>query len=124
MGTKKGYATWPRDAAARSVHAGNVFGRHVMAARDYALERIPVTASPAERSAAERGVHDALYGVMMLLDGVAENALDARHRMEYALAAQVRSRKSGDIVETFQLTPDGDELCIGFHGWVKGGFGS
>lgn len=121
---RSGYAAWPREDHARWLRAGNAFGRHLMAARDYARERIDSRATPAARAVAERAIHDALYGVMMLLDGVADTALDRRHAIEYVLQARVRDRGSSEVLETFELAPDGDGLCMGFAGWSRGDFGA
>ncbi len=45
--------------------------------------------------------------------------IDARHRVTYALEARIRNG-SGDEVERIELAPEGDGLCMGYHGWVKG----
>jgi hypothetical protein len=76
------------------------------------------------RDTAEKAALDAIYGMMMLLDGIPTNDIDADHRVVYALEARVTDRRSGwEPIEHFELAPDGDGLCIGYHGWVKGDFG-
>jgi hypothetical protein len=115
------FSKWPSDPHARWVQAANTFGRHLMAAaRDYAFGRIPESAPPEVREAAEKAALDAIYGVMMLLDGVANAKMDKSHRVEYALFARVRKANQPDPVEQFELAPDGDGLCMGYHGWVAG----
>jgi hypothetical protein len=37
---------------------------------------------------------------------------------------RVRKANQPDPVEQFGLAPDGDGLCMGYHGWVAGDFGS
>ncbi len=119
------FSKWPADPHARWIEAGNTFGRHLLAAaRDYAFERIPVSTLPEVRETAKRAALDAIYGMMMLLDGVTDTKLDKSHRVEYALVARVRTADQLDPVEQFELAPDGDGLCMGYHGWVARDFGS
>jgi hypothetical protein len=58
--------------------------------------------------------------MMMLFDGVAESRIDQTHRIQYALFARVLQANQADAVEQFELAPDGDALCMGYHGWVAG----
>ena len=118
------YSSWPSEEHARWIRAGNTFGRHLMAAaRDYAFKLIPKDALAAQRELAEKAALDAIYGVMMLLDGVARTPIDDRHRAEYVLSVRVLRESEGPPVEEFELAPEGDGLCMGFHGWVAGNFG-
>ena len=115
------YPEWPREPARRWVAAADAFGAHlVTAAIEYAVSRIPGTADPAARELAVKAARDAVYGAMMLLDGVASSDLGPDARAEYVLRSRVRSRASGAVVEEFEMAPDGDGLCMGFHGWVAG----
>lgn len=118
------YENWSSEPHARWIDAGNTFGWHLMcAARDYALKRISSHASPDARAAAEQSALDAIYGVMMLLDGVAP-ANSGNARVEYALLARVRTAGSSSPSEVLELAPNGDGLCMGFHGWRDGEFGT
>ncbi|MEO5626977.1 MAG: hypothetical protein ABIQ70_13295 [Dokdonella sp.] len=72
---------------------------------------------------ATQAVLDALYGVMMLLDGVTSAKSGKFHQMEYSLIAQVRNIEDGHSVERIELAPDGDGLCMGFAGWRTEDFG-
>ena len=118
------YASWPSEEHARWIRAGNTFGRHLMAAaRDYAFRRIAKDTPPAQRQLAEKAALDAIYGVMMLLDGVAGSPIDDQHRAQYVLSLRVLSESEDGPVEQFELAPEGDGLCMGFHGWVAGNFG-
>ena len=120
----KTYETWSQEPHARWIDAGNNFGWHLMrAARDYAFKRIPKDASPEVRATAERAALDAIYGVMMLLDGVASST-SGNAQIEYALVARIRTGANANAVENIELAPDGDGLCMGFQGWIAGGFGA
>ena len=111
------YSQWTQDEHARWILAGNTFGHHVMeSARDYALNQIPKNVSPEALAVSQQAIHNALYGMMMILDGITENRIDNQHRVEYVLATRIHSH--GKTVEMIELTPNGDGLCIGFHGWV------
>lgn len=116
---------WPTDPHARWIQAGNTFGRHLMAAaRDYAFERIAKSIPPEVREAAEKAVLDTIYGMMMLLDGVTDSGIDESHVVEYVLFARIQKVNQDGPVEQFELAPDGDGLCIGYHGWVAEDLGS
>jgi len=119
------FSDWSSDPHARWIQVGNTFGRHVMASsRDYAFERIPKSVSTEVREIAARAVLDAIYGMMMLLDGVAEAKIDESHRAEYVLSARIRNTERDQPIEQFELAPEGDGLCMGFHGWAAGDFGN
>ena len=121
---KLSYANWPSEPHARWLQAGNTFGWHLMtAARDYAVQRIPASASPGDREIAQKAALDAIYGIMMLLDGAAESKIDETHRVEYALVARIFASGQREAIEQFELAPHGDGLCMGFHGWTAGEFG-
>ena len=117
------YLSWPADEHARWIRAGHTFGRHLMAAaRDYAISRMSKTMTLEERRVAEKAALDAIYGMMMLLDGVANSDLDKDHVVQYVLSAQVIDNGSKVPVEEFELAPNGDGLCMGFHAWTAGEF--
>ena len=121
---KAPFHKWPRDEHARWIMAGNTFGRHVMAAsREYAFEQIPKSATPKERELAEKAAVDAIYGMMMLLDGVSESRIDQEHLARYVLLSRIFPSGQSEPVDEFELAPDGDGLCMGFHAWVAGDFG-
>jgi hypothetical protein len=118
------YSDWPAEPHHQWIAAGNAFGRHLLAAaRDYAFGRIPTSASPEAQELARKAALDAIYGMMMLLDGVAASPVGQDHSAEYVLLSRIRSRQSGEAVEQFELAPDGDGLSMGYHGWVAGDFG-
>ncbi|MGL4465769.1 MAG: hypothetical protein ACRC1K_26760 [Planctomycetia bacterium] len=116
------YSEWPCEPHRRWIAAGNAFGAHlIVAAVEYAIDRIPADADSAARDMAAMAARDAAYGAMMLLDGLASSDLGPDFRAEYVLTCRVRSRPSCEVVEAFELAPDGDGLCMGFHGWLPDG---
>jgi hypothetical protein len=118
------YPDWPTEPHSRWIAFGHTFGRHLMeAARDYAFQRIPSIASPEQRAPAEASALDAMYGMLMLLDGIPLNKIGPDHAIRYALIARVRQYPSGaNPVEVVELAPDGDGLCLGYHSWIRGEF--
>ncbi|AZZ93215.1 hypothetical protein EUZ85_21820 [Hahella sp. KA22] len=78
--------------------------------------------SNTDRELAERAVDSTLYAVMQLLDGIFLNDIDEKHRAEYALIQRIRNDE-GVLLEESELAPDGEGLCMGFHGWREGDFG-
>jgi hypothetical protein len=118
---KRPYTVWSTEQFARWIDAADTFGRHLAeGARDYALERIPESASDEAREVAKKAALDALYGVMMVLEGITFNAIDEEHRMEYVVSARIK--REGETLETIELSPDGDGLCMGFHRWLNEDF--
>jgi hypothetical protein len=119
------YEKWAKDPSSRWIDCGHTFGRHLMASvRDYAFERIPKGTRPRARALAKKAALDAIYGMMMLLDGIPWNGIDEDHHVRYALEARIiDSRRGSKVVERFELAPGGDELCMAYHGWVKDEFG-
>jgi hypothetical protein len=113
------YTEWSTEPFTRWRAAADTFGRHLAeGARDYALERIPEATSEAVRAVAKQAVLDALYGVMTVLEG--SPSIDADHRIQYVLSARIR--RGSTTLETIELSPDGDGLCMGFHSWLNEDF--
>jgi hypothetical protein len=118
------YTDWPAETHARWIAAANTCGHHLMtAARDYALQRVPATASREACELVQKAALDAIYGMMMLFDGMASTEVGPDYRVEYVLLSRIRSTESDAVLEQIELTPDGDGLCMGYHGWVAGDFG-
>jgi len=95
-------------------------------ARDFAVNRIPSTASPEARELAKKAALDALYGVMQILDGAAGDPLDEQRAVEFLLLGRVVLRTDSgraDVLEEYEIGPGGEGLCAGFPRWMKGDFG-
>ena len=90
--------------------------------RGYALDRMSSELSPEAKAAVRKGVNDALYGLMMLLDGVAGTLANESEQVELRVQIVRSSVESGDVLESLD-TQDGDGMCMGYHGWLEGDFG-
>jgi len=102
--------------------AGFVLFRDV---RGYAISRIDPGLSPECRAAALKGIDDALYGLMMLIDGVTGGLQNDDVAVNLKVAVQLLRRApsaEGDLIAEIDLF-HGDGMCMGYHGWLKGDFG-
>ncbi len=93
--------------------------------REYAMRRIDPALSSEARDAAQKGLDDAMYGLMMVLDGVSGAVENATLRVELCVTARLVQRArtpSSEIVAEVTLR-DGDGMCMGYHGWLEGDFG-
>lgn len=114
--SERDYELWLQHAAGKIIFED---------ARAYAAERIPADASPEARKVALSAIDDALYGIMMIAEGVSGRLENSTDQVHLALFVRhLRFDRSGDqhLVSEFDLAM-GDGLCMGFHGWVEGDFG-
>lgn len=87
--------------------------------RGYALSKIAPDLSEEAKAAAVKAVDDALYGLMMVVDGVT-GGLKNTHAVA-SLDLVVRYEANGHT-EAFDLA-HGDGMCMGYHFWKAGNFG-
>jgi len=101
--------------------AGFILFRDV---RQYAIDRLDPTLDGTARAAALKAIDDAVYGVMMVMDGVTgdlRNSENVVHlRTEVCLS---KCSMTGEPIDCIILA-DGDGMCMGFHSWIEGDFGS
>jgi hypothetical protein len=93
--------------------------------RRYAFEKIDPTLSADARAAAEKGIDDALYGLMMVIDGVTGSIRSGRHLVCIEFFARLVERindRDGGVLSEVDLK-NGDGMCMGYHGWRDGDFG-
>lgn len=117
----------PKDKRARELWIQHAAGFILFEdARGYARQQIDPRLSPEARAAVEKGIDDALYGLMMIADGVSGRLSNAANEVHLAmLVRHVRQRADGDseVVEEVDLAY-GDGMCMGMAGWVQGDFGA
>lgn len=94
--------------------------------RRYAVDRMDPHLAPEVRAAVQKGIDDAVYGLMMVIDGVSGALSNDSDRVELSVVAlHVRKDEAGEPAVINQLNlADGDGMCMGYHGWLKGDFGS
>jgi hypothetical protein len=77
------------------------------------------------RAAVQRGIDDAVYGLMMVIDGVAGGLRNASHTVYIDFIARFAARddsEAGQVLSEVDLR-HGDGMCMGYHGWLEGDFG-
>jgi hypothetical protein len=93
---------------------------------EYAVAKIPAGLSSEARTAALQAVDDAVYGMMMIADGVSGSMHNDAHEVRVRLRAELLhydDAKTDELIESLDLF-DGDGVCMGFHFWREGDFGS
>lgn len=98
---------------------GHILFRDV---RDYALGQMDSTLSPEARAAATKAANDAVYGLMMILDGVTGSLENDSSTVSLQVLAQLTTKKNGEVVHSLDLS-NGDGMCMGYHYWQAGDFG-
>src|ERR1700756_2091789 len=102
--------------------AGFIFFQDV---RRYAIERIDPALTDEARAAVQKEIDDAVYGLMMVIDGVTGGISSASRTVYIDFIVRLATR--GDS-ENSQLLAEvdlrhGDGMCVGYHGWLEGDFG-
>ena len=103
--------------------AGFIFLEDV---RRYAAERIDPTLTPDAKAAAQKGIDDAVGGLMQVIDGVTGGLSNKDHTVYVDFVVRLATnRESGDgrVLSEVDLR-DGDGMCMGYHGWLEGDFGA
>ncbi len=90
--------------------------------RRYARDRIASSLDETAREAACKAIDDALYGLMMVVDGVTGVLENQTHAVRLDLSAHLTA--DGLPVKTLALGEEGDGMCMGYHGWREGDFGT
>ena len=91
--------------------------------RAYALEKMASGLSEEACVAAEKGINDALYGLMMVIDGVSGTIANQVQHVELNVQARLVDSQRSNVVAAIDLK-DGDGMCMGYHGWLEGDFGA
>jgi hypothetical protein len=93
--------------------------------RGYALEKIDPALSEEARAAAAKAVDDAVYGLMMVIDGVSGGISNAKYNVYVDFIVRLAKRIDGiddGLLSEVNLR-DGDGMCMAYHGWREGDFG-
>jgi hypothetical protein len=90
--------------------------------RGYARERIDPKLSSEAQAAAEKAINDAVYGLMMVIDGVSGTLRNDQQSVELSVVVSLLNRNSGEVAAQIDLR-EGDGMCMGYHGWLEGDYG-
>jgi hypothetical protein len=114
----------PEEAHARLIHLSNVFGRVLFDTARSPSPKDGESLPEAANTEAAAVVDRTLYGALQVLDGVTPPIGNEDLDIEFVLTARVSDRATGQLIDEIELGPNGEGLCMGFHGWVEGDFGS
>jgi hypothetical protein len=93
--------------------------------RRYAMERLEPDLSDEALAAAKKGIDDAVYGLMMVIDGVSGGVSNANNNVFIDFVVRLAKRKESiddGLLSEVDLRR-GDGMCMGYHGWLEGDFG-
>ncbi len=111
----------PKDERERELWLQNVAGFLIFEnVRNYSINKIPKTINEENRKEIIKGIDNAIYGLMMIMDGVT-GALENENysvRIENKILLEQNGKR---ILEIDTLESDG--MCMGFHGWIENDFG-
>ena len=91
--------------------------------RNYARHEIDPMLDITARNAAEKAIDDTLYGLMQLIEGIPAAFQNDTHRLDLELFVRLSRRSDGAEVARMNLA-ESDGLCMGYHMWRQGDFGS
>jgi hypothetical protein len=102
--------------------AGFIFFEDV---RRYAVESIEPNVSDEARAAAKKAIDDAVYGLMMVIDGVSGGISNEKYNVfvDFVVRLAERHDSIDDGVMSEVDLRHGDGMCMGYHGWLKGDYG-
>jgi hypothetical protein len=116
----------PKDARERELWLQHAAGFILFRdSRAYAVDRIDPGLDPKAHAAVVKGIDDALYGLMMIVDGVSGQLSNDSDEISIAMLVRHSSTSpSGDsaVIEELDLQ-NGDGMCMGIHDWRAGDFG-
>jgi hypothetical protein len=90
--------------------------------RAWAIKNLDPNLDATARAAALKAINDAVYGLMMVIDGVAGGLRNSEYLVHLQTKACLRRIDSGEITYSLDLA-GGDGFCMGYHGWLEGDFG-
>lgn len=113
--------TPPTDERARELWLQHAAGFIVFEdIRKYALEQIPANIDDTTKKLVEKGIDDAVYGLMMIMDGVTGSLSNEEYVV--TLENNIKLERNGETIQVIN-TLEGDGMCMGFHGWKDNDFG-
>lgn len=88
--------------------------------RKYAIDQIASNTDDNTKDMIIKGIDDAIYGLMMIMDGVT----GCLKNDQYAVSIEniIKLERNGVTIQEIR-TFHGDGMCMGFHGWKEYDFG-
>jgi hypothetical protein len=126
-------ATWqhelfesPTEPRARELWLRHAAGFIILEdVRRFAMERIDPALPDDVRAAVQKGIDDAVGGLMQVIDGVTGGLSNASHTVciDFIVRLAARSESGTCAVLSEVDLRRGDGMCMGYHGWLQGDFG-
>jgi hypothetical protein len=93
--------------------------------RRFATERIDPDHPAEVRAEIQKGIDDAVNGLMMGIDGVSGTLSNAEYAVDLNFIARCTQRDdSGHGKKLVEIDlQQGDGMCMGYQGWINGDFG-
>lgn len=116
----------PEDERARELWLQHAVGFMLFQdMRQYAIDKIDPKLSPEVREHVLKGIDDAVYGLMMIIDGVSGFLRNDSDSVTMKVIAQHLRGKDevSEVIQELDLF-HGDGFCMGYHGWLEGDFGT
>lgn len=111
----------PADERARELWLQHAAGFIVFQdVRQYAIDKIPDNTPYDIKAKIIKGIDDAVYGLMMLMDGVSGRVSNDDYTV--TLESVIHLEHHDEILTELNTT-DGDGMCMAYHGWKEGDFG-
>lgn len=88
--------------------------------RNYAIMQIAIDTDESTKEKVIKGIDDAIYGLMMIMDGVAGTLQNDEYKVSFE--NNILLERNGKTLQKIN-TLTGDGMCMGFHGWKEGDFG-
>jgi hypothetical protein len=88
--------------------------------RKYAIDQIPGNTDENIKELIVKGIDDAVYGLMMIMDGVTGHLNNDQYTV--SIENIIKLKSNGETIQEIN-TLDGDGMCMGFHGWKENDFG-
>lgn len=115
----------PADERARELWLQHAAGFIIFEdARKYAIDRIAPDIDDDTRARVVAGINDAIYGVMMIVDGVSGCLQNDRHAVSLETRVRLRDKCGSSAIAKELALSDGEGMCMGYHGWLDSDYGS
>jgi len=111
----------PRDFSLWMQHGvGYLLMRQV---RDEMYYEIESDVAPEHHQAARSVVNDTIYKMCMLVEGIGPPLRNDTHSLEVDLVGRLVDNSTYEYVHHESMF-EGDGICVGYHGWMQGDFGT
>jgi hypothetical protein len=91
--------------------------------RQYAIQQIDPTLSGEAQAAARQAIDNAVGGLMQVIDGVTGGLNNSSHQVYIDFVVRLAPANNDGVLAAVDLR-QGDGMCMAYHGWLEGDFGS